>query len=715
MAEIKKINGNTLCDEVARAAAEEAKAAADVQADWGENDPESPAHIKNRIGGYKRSEAERLVEYDETTAEYIEVDVTGTGTAYRYRKASDTLVHKDDWVGGKTVIVMDDGNGEQETTLDIGTGESGAIDIIEKEYAAGKIWLTAISEIVCGIIAPQDTDLSASADGVSAVTNIAASTVVPKGVWIADLPYMANLISNGTQTAYHKAVYCSGVKKIPEEYLETTTAEEAKTTAEEAKTTAEEAKTTAEEIKKTDIINLEQLESENVKTIYVYSSGYTSPKYHKTYVYSTELPEAFCLKFGNDKGEIAADTGLPYWCRKVNVKNISGKTVGVQLFGCAMSGEKLITIEGKSLTSTKLIDVTYTKEEYPYFYTAGDGIAIEDGVISADVSGKLDAANPVATGSFSLGRKTGTAEGDSSVAVGKDATATGAYSHAEGNGTTAQREASHAEGYGTTAGGAYSHAEGLYAKATGKASHGEGYYTEAAGDYAHAEGKFNVVSTTDAHVVGNGTSGTARSNAHTLDWSGNAWYAGDVYVGSTSGTNKDEGSERLAKVSEIPDVSGKLDKENPVVSGKLTFGDGSYIGNASDDIKNVAWFGKQSSYQSPAPNQFVCGLYANLDSAVEGSFVFGGNGSTNRTPKNAYVVYPNGDGWYAGDVYVGSTSNSGKDSSSVKLAKVTETVSTADTATEATEFYLKSSTAGSTKRFKITVTDDGTLTATEVV
>ena len=49
-----------------------------------------------------------------------------------------------------------------------------------------------------------------------------------------------------------------------------------------------------------------------------------------------------------------------------------------------------------------------------------------------------------------------------------------------------------------------------------------------------------------AHIVGNGTAEDARSNAHTLDWKGNAWYSGDVYVGSTSGTNKDEGSKKLA-------------------------------------------------------------------------------------------------------------------------------------------------------------------------
>jgi hypothetical protein len=31
-----------------------------------------------------------------------------------------------------------------------------------------------------------------------------------------------------------------------------------------------------------------------------------------------------------------------------------------------------------------------------------------------------------------------------------------------------------------------------------------------------------------AHIVGNGDSENNRSNAHTLDWSGNAWFAGSV-------------------------------------------------------------------------------------------------------------------------------------------------------------------------------------------
>ena len=63
---------------------------------------------------------------------------------------------------------------------------------------------------------------------------------------------------------------------------------------------------------------------------------------------------------------------------------------------------------------------------------------------------------------------------------------------------------------------------------------------------------------TYTHIVGNGTSDTARSNAHTLDWEGNAWYSGDVYVGSTSGTNRDEGSKKLATVEEVQELASQI-------------------------------------------------------------------------------------------------------------------------------------------------------------
>ena len=170
--------------------------------------------------------------------------------------------------------------------------------------------------------------------------------------------------------------------------------------------------------------------------------------------------------------------------------------------------------------------------------------------------------DPVFTGSFSQNRKPGTDIGINSHAEGSDTTASGNHSHAEGRSTKASGAESHAEGNFTTASGNYSHAEGANTTASGTDSHAEGYSTTASGytshaegfstvasaDYQHVEGIYNIDDGANGdklHIVGNGTS-LKCSNAHTLDKSGNAWYAGDVYVGSTSGTNRDAGSKKLA-------------------------------------------------------------------------------------------------------------------------------------------------------------------------
>ena len=137
-------------------------------------------------------------------------------------------------------------------------------------------------------------------------------------------------------------------------------------------------------------------------------------------------------------------------------------------------------------------------------------------------------------------------EGRCAMAEGIDTTASGIASHSEGNGTIASGNVSHTEGDSTEATGESSHAEGSYVIANHKSQHAQGEYN-IADDSTAAEterGKY-------AHIVGNGTN-SARSNAHTLDWSGNAWFAGDVYVGSTSGTNKDEGSKKLITADEVP-------------------------------------------------------------------------------------------------------------------------------------------------------------------
>ena len=140
------------------------------------------------------------------------------------------------------------------------------------------------------------------------------------------------------------------------------------------------------------------------------------------------------------------------------------------------------------------------------------------------------------------------ASGDYSHAEGASEKASGVASHAEGYRTVASGDCSHAEGSQTEASSPNSHAEGDSTTASGECSHAEGHGTTAQGNNQHVQGKYNISDTTSAHIVGNGSGYSNESNAHTLDWNGNAWFAGDVYTGSTSGTNKDDGSVKLPVV-----------------------------------------------------------------------------------------------------------------------------------------------------------------------
>jgi hypothetical protein len=155
-----------------------------------------------------------------------------------------------------------------------------------------------------------------------------------------------------------------------------------------------------------------------------------------------------------------------------------------------------------------------------------------------------------------------------SLTVGIDCTASGVGSVAHGVGCDARGDYSHAEGQATIAVNTASHAEGMECYTYGDYSHAEGYWTITYSDYQHVQGRFNIFDENNkyAHIVGNGNGGDEsngwqpmRSNAHTLDWDGNAWYAKDVYVG---GTSQDDAN-KLATESyvdnainniEIPDV-----------------------------------------------------------------------------------------------------------------------------------------------------------------
>ena len=154
--------------------------------------------------------------------------------------------------------------------------------------------------------------------------------------------------------------------------------------------------------------------------------------------------------------------------------------------------------------------------------------------------------------------------------------AQGEYSHAEGYHTSAGHRA-HAEGDNSYATGYISHAEGYYTVASQEGAHAEGKYTYASSAYQHTQGKFNISDNQGvyAHIVGNGTSNNDRSNAHTLDWSGNAWYAGSVSAGTTAAP---------AAVVNDNDLTTKAYVDNAISQGGG--GGSSYTAGTGIDITN---------------------------------------------------------------------------------------------------------------------------------
>lgn len=172
------------------------------------------------------------------------------------------------------------------------------------------------------------------------------------------------------------------------------------------------------------------------------------------------------------------------------------------------------------------------------------------------------------------------ASGQHSHAEGSSTTASGDYSHAEGYYTTASGHTSHAEGRQTKASGSYSHAEGAYTTASGSYSHAEGYQTTAMGPYSHVEGRYNIedTSSTYAHIVGNGSTST-RSNAHTLDWNGNAEYQGDVIANGCGGNNPISLINMSTQVEALKSDLGSLSLGTHTDNLAYIFRDGQPIGN----------------------------------------------------------------------------------------------------------------------------------------
>ena len=194
---------------------------------------------------------------------------------------------------------------------------------------------------------------------------------------------------------------------------------------------------------------------------------------------------------------------------------------------------------------------------------------------------------------------------ESSFAGGKECKALGALSIAIGNKNIAT-------GYNAIA-------LGSNTKALNWLAYTEGRGTIARSIASHVQGKYNIDDTENkyAHIVGNGKSDTERSNAHTVDWNGNAWFAGDVFAGSAydklatenwcNATLQQKISELVNSAPETLDTLNELAKalgDDPNFATTIT----NQIAKKTDkqDVENIieAFVFPSILLQSPNGNKF---------------------------------------------------------------------------------------------------------------
>ena len=268
----------------------------------------------------------------------------------------------------------------------------------------------------------------------------------------------------------------------------------------------------------------------------------------------------------------------------------------------------------------------------------------------------------VASGNYSHaeGQDT-TAVGNHSHTEGVGTNAEGACSHAEGTKTTASGEASHAEGYTTSASGIGSHAEGFNAIASGEVSHAEGRGTEASGDYSHAEGRDTIASGLYSHAEGNGTTAKGKSS-----------HAEGTSTTASGGHSHAEGSRTTAS-------GGYAHAEGYSTTA-------SAVAAHAEGIDTIASGGRSHAEGTgtiaAGLNQHVQGKFNIEDTENKYAHIIGG-GISEGDRKNIHTVDWDGNGFFNESV-------------------------------EAAAVILRSTTAGSRKKFKLTVDDSGTLTVTEV-
>lgn len=313
------------------------------------------------------------------------------------------------------------------------------------------------------------------------------------------------------------------------------------------------------------------------------------------------------------------------------------------------------------------------------------------------------------------------ASGNYSHSENDNTKANGIGSHAEGYATEANAEYSHAEGHSSKAYGRYSYAGGLATISTGAHSHVRGtrniadtelqsrylgslkcslnnlktfplsanetYNTNDVVLYNNIYWRYklgndtttNIIPGEDStvwadisdyrgkylEIVGNGVDGSP-SNAYTLDWDGNAWFAGDVAVGADSDVLATQNFVNC-QISAIPSKQGTVNTalvSNDVENNKAA-GSYSYANGYNTEVNGNYSYASGTNNQAVGSCQTVIGAYNEIDTIIQtrssstGDFISATYDVSKATTYDPHVTYSSGSIVYYNNTYYIRTKNSG--------------------------------------------------------
>lgn len=175
--------------------------------------------------------------------------------------------------------------------------------------------------------------------------------------------------------------------------------------------------------------------------------------------------------------------------------------------------------------------------------------------------------------------------GENSHAEGNFNSTDGYCSHVEGEDNSANGDFCHVEGYANTCNAEYSHVEGTDNIARGNCSHVEGASNTSTIDNQHIEGQYSKESDS-IHIVGIGTSGTSRKNAHEITLEGKHYIPN---IGGYDGTNRDNATDLATVIGEFkaPYIIGFISYASTPTDDKLS----ELLGKPSD-VRNAVQDGR---------------------------------------------------------------------------------------------------------------------------